>query len=60
MQVLSSEPQPNGLTRITVDIDGVTRGTVSLSTAIVHTVNETELLALVTQTLATQRPNARP
>lgn len=59
MQILASEPQPNGQTRITVDVDGVNRATVTLATITVHTVSERELLDLVGAAVATQRPPAR-
>lgn len=59
VQILAAEPQPNGLTRITVDVDGVSRATVSLATITVHTVTEPELLDLVATAVATQRPPAR-
>jgi hypothetical protein len=59
VQILASDPQPNGQTRITVDVDGVSRATVSLATITLHTVTEAELLDLVATAIALQRPPAR-
>jgi hypothetical protein len=56
LQILSSDPQPSGLTRITVDVDGIHRATVSLLTSVVHTVSDRELLTIVADAVARERP----
>lgn len=56
MQILSSTPMPSGFTRIVVDVDGVNRATLSILTSQVHTLSEQQLLQLLQDSLAVERP----
>lgn len=58
-RVLKREPQPNGLTNVTVDIDGVRTTTVQLVTATEHTLTDTQIEQLVAGILPTERTMPR-